>query len=90
MMVPKMTADQILISLRCIQFIQFTHQQKHFLLNLEKFKMYIKIQTKCRSYMFPSTTIIREVVLSLTKFILKHSVKYFVIYYVVVWQHVLE
>jgi hypothetical protein len=36
--------------------------------------------------MFRSTTIIRELVLSLAKVILKHSVKYVVIYYVVVWQ----
>jgi hypothetical protein len=32
------------------------------------------------------TTIIRELVLSLAKVILKHSAKYVVIYYVVVWQ----
>jgi hypothetical protein len=37
--------------------------------------------------MFRSTTIIRELALSLDKVILKHSVKYVVIYYVVVWQH---
>jgi hypothetical protein len=40
--------------------------------------------------MFRSTTINRELVLSLAKVILKHSIKYVVIYYVVVWQHVLE
>jgi hypothetical protein len=40
--------------------------------------------------MFRSTTIIRELVLSLAKVILKHSVKYVIIYYVVVWQHVFE
>jgi hypothetical protein len=40
--------------------------------------------------MFRSTTIIRELVLSLAKTILKHSVKYTVICYVAVWQHVLE
>jgi hypothetical protein len=34
--------------------------------------------------MFWSTTIIRELVLSLAKVILKHLVKYVVIYYVVV------
>jgi hypothetical protein len=47
------------------------------LLNLERFKIYIKIHTECRSYMFRSTTVIRELVLSLAKviFILKHSVK---------------
>jgi hypothetical protein len=38
--------------------------------------------------MFRSTTIIRELVLSLTKVVLKHSVKYVVICYVVVWQQV--
>jgi hypothetical protein len=65
--------------------IQFTHQQLHFLLNLEKFKIYIKIHTKVAPT-FQSTTIIRELVLSLAKVILKHSVKYVVIYYVVVWQ----
>jgi hypothetical protein len=49
----------------------------HYLLNLERFKIYIKIHTKYRSYMFRSTTIIRELVLNLAKviFILKHSVK---------------
>jgi hypothetical protein len=40
--------------------------------------------------MFRSSTIIRELVLSLAKVILKHSVKYVVICYVVVWQHVFE
>jgi hypothetical protein len=40
--------------------------------------------------MFGSTTIIRELLLSLAKVILKHSVKYVVICYVVVWQHVFE
>jgi hypothetical protein len=37
--------------------------------------------------MFWSTAIIRELVLSLAKVILKRSVKYVVICYVVVWQH---
>jgi hypothetical protein len=48
-----------------------------YLLNLKRFKIYIKIQTKYRSYMFRSTTIIRELVLNLAKvvFILKDSVK---------------
>jgi len=48
----------------------------HYLLNLEKFKIYIKIHTY-RSCMFRSKTIIRELVLNLAKviFILKHSVK---------------
>jgi hypothetical protein len=40
--------------------------------------------------MFQSTTIIRELVLSLDKVISKHSVKYVVICYVVVWQLVFE
>jgi hypothetical protein len=40
--------------------------------------------------MFRSTTINRELVLSLAKFILKYSVKYVVIFFVVVWQHVFE
>jgi hypothetical protein len=39
--------------------------------------------------MFRSTTIIRELVLSLAKVTLEHSVKHVVKYYVVVWQHVL-
>jgi hypothetical protein len=47
----------------------------HYLLNLETFKIYIKIHTKYRSYMFRSTTIIRELVLNLAEVILKHSVK---------------
>jgi hypothetical protein len=57
--------------------IYFTRQQMHYLLNLERFKIYIKIHTKYRSYMFRSITIIRELVLNLAKiiFILKHSVK---------------
>jgi hypothetical protein len=40
--------------------------------------------------MFRPTTIIRELVLSLAKIILKHPVKYVVINYAVVWQHVFE
>jgi len=67
------------ISAPCIlRSIQFTHQLMHYLLNLEKFKIYIKIHTHIyRSYMFRSTNIIREVVLNLVKviFMLKHSVK---------------
>jgi hypothetical protein len=49
----------------------------HYLLNLERFKIYIQIHTKYRSYMFRPATIIRELVLSLAKviFILKQSVK---------------
>ena len=48
----------------------------HYLLNLEKFKIYIKIHTY-RCYMFRSTIIIRELVVNLSKviFMLKHSVK---------------
>jgi hypothetical protein len=40
--------------------------------------------------MFRSMIITRELVLSLAKVILKHSVKHIVIYYVVVWQHASE
>jgi hypothetical protein len=40
--------------------------------------------------MFRSSTIIRELVLSLAKVMLEHSVNYVLIGYVVVWQHVLE
>jgi hypothetical protein len=49
----------------------------HYLSDLESFKIYIKIHKKYRSYLFRSTTIIRELVLNLAKviFILKHSVK---------------
>jgi hypothetical protein len=47
----------------------------HYLLNLERFKIYIKIHTKYRSYMFRSPTIFRELVPSLAKVMLKHSVK---------------
>jgi hypothetical protein len=48
-----------------------------YLLNLERCKIYIKTDIKYRSYMFRSSTIIRELVLSLAKvmFILKRSVK---------------
>jgi hypothetical protein len=38
------------------------------------FKIYIKIQTKYRSYKFRSSTIIRELVLNLAKVMLEHSV----------------
>jgi hypothetical protein len=40
--------------------------------------------------MFQTTTTIRELLLGLAKVILKHSVKYVVTYYVVVWQHGFE
>ena len=49
----------------------------HYLLNLEKFKIYIKTH-QFRSHMFRPTTIIRELVLHLAAkviFMLKHSVK---------------
>jgi hypothetical protein len=45
-----------------LKSIYFTHQQKHYLLNTHKY----------RSYMFRSSTIIRELVLSLAKVTLKH------------------
>jgi hypothetical protein len=50
-----------------LKSIQFTHQQKHYLLNLERFKIYVKIHKKYPSYMFRSTIIIRQLVLNLTK-----------------------
>jgi hypothetical protein len=40
--------------------------------------------------MFRSSTIIRELVLSLATVMLEHSVNYVLIGYMVVWQHVLE
>jgi hypothetical protein len=40
--------------------------------------------------MFRSSTVIRELVLSLAKVMLEHSVNYVLIGYMVVWQHVLE
>ena len=48
-----------------------------YLLNLEKFLNLLENTHKYRSYMFGSTTIIRELVLNLAKvtFMLKHSVK---------------
>jgi hypothetical protein len=39
--------------------------------------------------MFRSSTIIRELVFSLAKVMLEHSVNYVLIGYAVVWQHVL-
>ena len=47
----------------------FTHQQMHFLLNLEKFKFTLNTHNY-RSYMFRSSTILRELVQSLAKVIL--------------------
>jgi hypothetical protein len=38
--------------------------------------------------MFRSSTIIRELLLSLAKVMLEHSVNYVLIVYVVMWQHV--
>jgi hypothetical protein len=49
------------------------------------FKIYTRIH-KYRSYMFRSSTIIRELVLSLAKVMLEHLCPYR--FYVVVWQHV--
>jgi hypothetical protein len=55
--------------------IYTVHSQRNaLLLNLEEFKIYIKNPHKNRSYVFRSTTIFRELVLSLAKVILKHSV----------------
>jgi hypothetical protein len=47
----------------------------HYLLNLERFKIYTKIHTNVTPTCFGSSTIIRELVLSLAKVILKHLVK---------------
>jgi hypothetical protein len=45
----------IFIVAPCIlKSILFTHQQMHYLLILERFKIYIKIHIKYRSYMFRS------------------------------------
>jgi hypothetical protein len=73
----KVTLVIFIVAPCILNSIQFTHQQMKYLLNLETFKMYIKIHTKYRSNMFRSTTIIRELVMNLAKvtFILKHSVK---------------
>jgi hypothetical protein len=68
--------------------ILFTDQQMHYLLNLERFKILQYNSHKYRSYMFRSSTIIRELVLSLAKVILD-SVIYILIGYVVMWQRVL-
>jgi hypothetical protein len=51
--------------------ILFTHQQMHYLLNLERFKIYTNIAPTYFG-LRPSS---RELVLSLVKVILKHSVK---------------
>jgi hypothetical protein len=47
----------------------------HYLLNMEMFKIYTRIH-KYRSYMFRSSTIIRELVLSLAKVMLQHLCPY--------------
>jgi hypothetical protein len=44
----------------------------HYLLNLEKFKIYIRIQTNIAPTCFGLSTIIRELVLSLAKVMLEH------------------
>jgi hypothetical protein len=46
-----------------------------YLLNMEMFKIYTKIH-RYRSYMFRSSTIIRELVLSLAKVMLEHLCPY--------------
>ena len=58
-------------------YILFTHQQMHFLLNLEEFKFTWIYTYNYRSYMFRSSTILRELVQSLANvtLLLKHSVK---------------
>ena len=57
-------------------YILFTHQQMHFLLNLEKLNLHENTHNY-RSYMFRSSTILKESVQSLAKItlVLKHSVK---------------
>jgi hypothetical protein len=47
----------------------------HYLVNVEMFKLYTRIH-KYRSYMFRSSTIIREFVLSLAKVTLEHLCPY--------------
>ena len=62
------------------------------LLNLEKFNIHYNTHNY-RSYMFRSSTILRELVQSLAKviFLLKHSVKKFVVVYCVeMCQHVVK
>ena len=59
-------------------YVEFTHQQMRFYKFKKHIKIYIKIHVnKYRSYMFRSSTIIREIALNLDKviFILKHLVK---------------
>jgi hypothetical protein len=71
-------ALRVFIVAPCIlKSISFTHQQMHYLLNLERFKIYIKIHRNYRSYMFWCMTIIRELILNLAKvmFIWKYLVK---------------
>jgi hypothetical protein len=47
----------------------------HYLLNLERFKIYTRILTNIAPTFFRFSTIIREPVLSLAKVMLEHSVK---------------
>jgi len=62
------------------------------LLNLEKFKTLHENTHKYHSYIFRSSTILRELVQNLANviFLLKHSLNYVVVYYVEMWQHVME
>ena len=57
-------------------YILFTHQQMQFLLNLESLNLHENTHNY-RSYMFRSSTILKELVHSLAKvtLLLKHSVK---------------
>jgi hypothetical protein len=64
-----------IVALCILKSILFTHQQMHYLLNLERFKIYTGIHTNIATYMFRSSTIIRELVLCLAKVMLEHSVK---------------
>jgi len=59
-----------------LKTILLTNQQIHYLLNLENLKFTLSTH-RYLSYMFRSTTIIRELVLNLAKviFMLKHAVK---------------
>ena len=69
--------DLFFIVAPCSQmYVELTHQQMHFYKFKEQVKVYIKIHIKYRSYMFRSSTIIKELALNLAKviFMLKHSV----------------
>jgi hypothetical protein len=54
--------------------ILFTHQQMHYLLNLERFEFTLEF-TQISLLHVRSSTIIRDLVLSLAKVMLEHSVK---------------